>query len=48
MKQILTYNGWQIYQLSSKDRYVAIKEGKHPIEGVDVPDLKADIDEAEK
>jgi len=41
------YRGWKISQKDGK--YFATKEGfKNPIEGIDLPDLKADINEAEK
>ena len=53
-KPIRTHKGWRIYQadihipIQHLPTYYAVKDGEtETIEGVDLPDLIADIDEAE-
>jgi len=53
MKFIKEHRGWRIYLASErtlKDHpyFVAVKNDKAPIEGIDLPDLEADINEAER
>ncbi len=52
MKKTREHKNWTIHQLSVKTEknlpiYVAVKNRDHIMEGVDIPDLIADIDEAE-
>ncbi|RLC88052.1 MAG: hypothetical protein DRJ03_04080 [Chloroflexi bacterium] len=52
MKKICEHKNWTIYQHNVKTTkglpiYVAVKNRDHVMEGIDVPDLIADIDEAE-
>jgi hypothetical protein len=43
---IETYRDYAIYQYDDRDRYEARRKGRPMIEGCDLPDLKADIDES--
>jgi len=52
MRKICEHKNWAIYQHSVKTTkglpiYVAVKNRDHVMEGIDIPDLIADIDEAE-
>lgn len=53
LEKIREYGSWTIYRSAEKtergyDLFVAVKDGCVPIEGIDLPDLIADIDEAER
>jgi len=52
VKKICEHKNWIIYKHSVKTEkglpvYAAVKNRDHVMEGVDIPDLIADIDEAE-